>query len=383
MCPTSAGEEVTSSMGRRTARTEIVGRSMGSAEAEFRPIGTLRGRWLTAGKDGRLTLYAIARDGLLRWTEGRPGGPEWTGPDFFRVEDLTDLTIAQGADSYVHFLGRRDRPDTEGPGVDIVHAIQYQTGRPVTEWRSLGNPYRGAERGRLVGVPAGAVDARGTVFVFVRNAGGGLQLRRERPDGGWSAWQDLKGARLANGPVPAATSNGFVEVLVPTERGVLQWRQGEPDGPFGSGQLLQIYAVEGSGATLETAPGRLTYYWVDPNTGGLVAFRAGAWPVPLGGAPGAGAVAAVRAPLDGYDCTVLAHRGTGGTLLMGACSTEGEHQGVWWQDTGVNCAANPALARDAFGRIVVAVLGADGVLRVTRQEVGPGLTLSPQWQAVG
>ncbi|MFD4645415.1 hypothetical protein [Streptomyces sp. NPDC058441] len=341
---------------------------------------TLAGSWLARGKGGRLTVYVPGNGGLLRWTEARVGGPEWTGPEFFPMAGLTHLAVAQGADTYVHFLGRRERRRSEGHvEVDIVHAIQYQTGRPVTEWRSLGNPHKDQAKASAFGVPAAAVDSRGTVFVFVRNGGGGLMLRREQSDGKWAAWQDLKGSRLADGPVPAATSAGTVEVVVPTQRGVQEWRQSEADGPLTAGQPMQMHSLPGSGTALETAPGRVTYYWTDAGMSGTVAYRPGAWPVALGGAPGDGAIAALRAPLDGFDCTVLAQRGAGGTLLIGVCATEGEHNGVWWSDTMAECVGDPALAVDAYGRVVVAVLGPDGAARIARQEQGPGLTLSPRW----
>ncbi|MFD5875068.1 hypothetical protein [Streptomyces sp. NPDC060322] len=332
------------------------------------------------GKDGRLTLYARTDGGLLRWTQRSPGGDRWDGPDFVPIADLTDLTIVQGADSYVHFLGRRERHGSDGPGVDFVHAVQYQTGRPVTEWRSLGNFHRDQETGRKAGPPAGAVDAQGAVFVFVRNAGRGLQMRREGEGGKWGAWQDLKGSGLAAELVPSVTSSGLVEVFAPSDGGAQQWRQDDPGGPLRIIRTpLHFYALPGSTTALETAPGRLTYYWTDANATGVVSFRAGAWPVPVGGYPGDGALVAVRTPLDGYDCTVLAQRGAGGTLLIGVCGTEGEQNGVWWSDTTEECVGDPALALDGHGRVVVAVRGRDGGVAVTRQESGPGLTLSPHW----
>nr|WSW66131.1 hypothetical protein OG461_07990 [Streptomyces sp. NBC_00995] len=342
--------------------------------------GTPRGRWMPLGKDGRLTLYARTEGGLLRWTQRSPGADHWDGPDFVPIADLTDLTVVQGADSYVHFLGRRERRGPDGPSVDLVHAVQYQTGRPVAEWRSLGNFYKDAETGRRIGPPAGVVDAKGTVFVFVRNAGRGLQMRREGKGGKWEAWQDLKGAGLAAEIVPSVTTSGLVEVFASSERGVQQWRQEEPDGPLRIAPPLQFYAREGSATALETAPERLTYYWTDANTAGVVSYREGAWPAPVGGQPGDGGVVALRAPLDGYDCTVLAQRGAGGTLLIGVCGTEAEQTGVWWSDSTEECVGDPALALDGHGRVVVAVPGRDGAISVARQEPGPGLTLSPRWQ---
>ncbi|MFD7863729.1 hypothetical protein [Streptomyces sp. NPDC057682] len=360
--------------------------SAGSAPAPGRVTGrhevagTPRGRWMTRGKDGRLTVYTLTDGGLLRWTELTPGGDGWEGPVFVEIAGLTDLTVVQGADSYVHFLGRRERGGADGPGVDFVHAIQYQTGRPVTEWRSLGNFYADKEKGRLVGRPAAVVTPQGVVFVFVRNAGGGLQMRREGKGGKWSGWKDLKGAGLSADLVASTTSGGLVEVFATGERGVQQWRQSDPEGPPVIAPPVQFQALEGSVTALETAPERLTYYWTDVNRSGVVGYRPGAWPVPVGGQPGDGAVVALRAPLDGYDCTVLAQRGAGGTLLIGVCGTEAEQDGVWWTDTAAPCVGDPALALDGRGRVVVAMCGRDGAVAVARQEPGPGLTLSPHWR---
>ncbi|MFC7511295.1 hypothetical protein ACFQV4_13915 [Streptomyces thermocarboxydus] len=68
--------------------------------------------------------------------------------------------MAQGADAYVHFLGRRERLADGGVEVDVVHAVQYQTGRPLTEWRSLGNPHRTPEKAALLGAPRGGRPVR-------------------------------------------------------------------------------------------------------------------------------------------------------------------------------------------------------------------------------
>ncbi|MFC8235980.1 hypothetical protein [Streptomyces sp. NPDC056663] len=366
-------------MRRRGSDSASSAPTLAASSARHQVCGTPRGRWMPLGKDGRLTLYALTDGGLLRWTQRSPGGDRWDGPDFVPIANLTDLTIVQGADSYVHFLGRRERRGSDGPSVDFVHAVQYQTGRPVAEWRSLGNFYRDRETGRTVGAPAGAVDAQGMVFVFVRNAGGGLHMRREGKGGKWGAWQDLKGSGLAAEIVPSVTSSGLVEVFAPSDRGAQQWRQDAPDGPLLIAPPLPFHALEGSATALETAPDRLTYYWTDTGRAGVVSYRAGAWPVPVGGQPGDGAVVALRTPLDGYDCTVLAQRGAGDTLLIGVCGTEGEQGGVWWSDTTEECVGDPALALDGHGRVVVAVRGRDGAVSIARQDWGQGLTLSPHW----
>lgn len=339
---------------------------------------TPSGRWLVLGKDGRLTAYARTDAGLLRWTELRPGGPAWTGPDFFPIPGLTHLSMAQGADTYVHFLGRREVRKGDGPPVvDVVHAIQYQTGRPVTEWRSLGNPHQDREKAARFGVPAAAVSASGRVYVFARNAGGGVMLRREAPTGKWEAWRDLKGSRVRDGLAVVTHASGRIELLAGGEQDAMWWRQPEADGDFGREPNIPLRVAPGTASVLETGPDRATYFWADPQGGGLLAHRPGGWAIPLGGAPAGDPVTALRAVLDGYDCTVLAHRDLDGHVMLAAYGTENEQAGVWWSPTGEHCAGAPALALDGHGRVVLAMLGHDGALHVARQTGEPGLSLAP------
>ncbi|CAL9614969.1 hypothetical protein SUDANB15_05689 [Streptomyces sp. enrichment culture] len=357
---------------RRSRSDEVV------PAAQRSPVtGTAAGSWLVRGKDGRLTAYAPCGGGLLRWTETRPGGPEWSGPDFFPVADLTHLSVAQGVDAYVHFLGRRERRRADGTvQVDVVHAIQYQTGRPVTEWRSLGNPHSEPDLAVRFGAPVAAVDAAGTVHVFVRNAGGGLMMRREGRGGKWEPWADLRGSDLQDGLVATAASTGRVEVFAPAGGAALHWVQPEPGAAPQRSPDVRPGPLPGSVAVLETAPGRLTWFWTDPAGAGLVCHRPGGWSVPLGGTPSDGANAVLRASLDGYDCTVIAHRGASGSPLVGVCGTEAEASGLWWADTGRACAGDPALVHDAHGRVVLGAFDPDGALWVARQESGPGLAFT-------
>ncbi|MCC0575303.1 hypothetical protein [Streptomyces californicus] len=351
------------------------------ATSEVAPsIQAPSGIWLTHGKDGRLTLYVHSADGLRRWTQERAGGSRWTVADIATGGSLGHLTVVQDTHGYVHFVGRRERTSGSIPAVDIVYAIQYQTGRPVTAWRSLGNPHKDAPGGHRVGVPDAAVSASGEVHIVLRNAGGGLMLRRERPDGTWRGWEDLKGARMEGDPVAVALASGAVEFFAAVEGGTLYWQQKEAGGDWHEAQPSRLAVLAGTTAALETAPGRATYYWTDP-AGGVVGFRAGAWPMALGGAPGGGPHAAIRVAVDGYDCTVLAHQGADGTAAVGLGVTENEANGVWWSDTGVRCLGTPALALDGRGMMVMAVVGEDGEPRMARQTEGPGLTLD-DWRTV-
>ena len=97
-----------------------------------RPAAVRSGPWLLPGHDGRLLAYAQVDQAVLRWTERRPGGPDWLGPDVLPAKGLSHLTVAQGRNRYAHLLGRRVRPAKDGSlTVDLVYAIQYQVGRPI------------------------------------------------------------------------------------------------------------------------------------------------------------------------------------------------------------------------------------------------------------
>ncbi|WP_217566145.1 hypothetical protein [Streptomyces sp. GbtcB7] len=370
-------------MRTRSGRAAVRGRAKVDADA---PGGAGRhvadtvvgGPWLVLGKDGRLSAYAHGRAGLLRWTEVRRGGSRWTGPDVFPAADLTWVSVAQGADGYVHFLGRREVRKGDGPSaVEIVHAIQYQTDRPVTEWRSLGNPHKDRDKAARLGVPSGAVGPDGTVHVFVRNAGGGVMLRRELPGGKWGPWTDLKGSRVQDPVAAVVHPSGRVEAMAGGDGCVMRWVQEEPGGDFRQAPNIPLAVAPGSAVALATGPDRATYYWTDPATGGIVAHRPGSWVIPLGGAPAGEPVVALRAVLDGYDCTVLAHRDLDGQLMLAACGTENEQAGLWWSPTGERCVGAPAAALDAYGRVVLGMIGADGALCVARQNGGGGLVMDP------
>ncbi|EKX63717.1 hypothetical protein Sipo8835_08930 [Streptomyces ipomoeae] len=364
--------------GRAAAQKAAAHTSVNGGGERHTAEATPAGSWLVLGKDGRLTAYARGRAGLLRWTQTRPGGAQWTGPDVLPAPDLTDIHIVQGADTYVHFLGRREVEKADGPpAVDIVHAIQYQTGRPVSEWRSLGNPHKDRQKAARFGMPTGAVSANGTVHVFARNAGGGVMLRRELPGGKWGPWTDLKGSLVQDPVAVVSHASGHVEAMVGGQDLIMRWTQDKPGGDFRQAPTIPLAVLRGSAVGLETAPDRATYYWTDPATGGIVAHRPGGWVIPLGGAPAEGPVAVLRVPLDGYDCTVLAHRDIEGQVMLAACGTENEQAGLWWSPTGERCVGAPALARDAYGRVVLGVIGAEGALRIATQNDEGGLALAP------
>ncbi|MFJ2604151.1 hypothetical protein ACIO13_04070 [Streptomyces sp. NPDC087425] len=359
-------------MGGTAVRDGVAG-TRSADKAERRPVRS--GPWLLTGHDGRLIAYAQVDDAVLRWTETRPGGPDWTGPDVLPLKGLTQLTVVQGRNRYAHLIGRRVRGTGAARAVDLVYAIQYQAGRPLSEWRSVGNPHATRERTAQMGTPTGAVDSSGALHLVVPTAEGRLAVRREDAQGRWEAWRDLKVAAAVDTPALAATATGQLHLLAPTASGALTWSGAAPGAPLERGHDIGVVPLPGSVTALETSPGRVTTYLTDLVGGGVVAVRAGAWPIPLGGNPGDGRHAALTTVLDGYPCTVLAHRDTGGRIVLGVCGTEDEANGVWWTDTGTSCQGDPVLAHDAHGRVTLLAATPEGRLALTRQQPEPGLTL--------
>ncbi|RVU28481.1 hypothetical protein EOT10_00900 [Streptomyces antnestii] len=353
--------------------------SSGSEAASFtdRLPAALSGPWLLRGHDGRLIVYTHVDQAVLRWTESRVGSRDWLGPDVLPAKGLSHLTVAQGRNRYAHLLGRRVRTAKDGSlTVDLTYAIQYQAGRPLSEWRSIGNPHAKRERTALLGAPAAAVGADGALHVFAPTAEGRISMRREDAQGRWESWLDLKVTAALDTPAAAATSTGRLELLAPARTGALAWHLGEPGAAPERGYDAAVVPLPGSMTGVETSPGRVTFYATDVRTGEMAALRAGEWPVPLGGNPGDGRHAAVMTTLDGYPCTVLAHRGADGRIMLGVCVAEDERGGVWWTDTGKACVGDPVLALDGYGRVVILAVSADGSMALARQEDGQGLTLS-------
>ncbi|MFV2118763.1 hypothetical protein ACE14D_10060, partial [Streptomyces sp. Act-28] len=233
--------------------------------------------WLVRGKDGRLTAYAPGDGGVLRWTETRPGGPHWAGPDLIPAPGvLPHLAVAQGEDGYVHLVGlRRERLADGRTGTDVVYALQYQTGRPVRDWRPLGTPYPNdpSLAGRI-GLPSAVVDSDGSLNVFVRNAGGGVCARSQARTGAWNAWVDLKGSGVLGTVAASLAADGRVEVLAPTSKGLLRWEREKPGARFERADDVPLRAEPDSPAAAGTGPDAgLTHFWHDAEDRAVRAWR--------------------------------------------------------------------------------------------------------------
>ncbi|MEU9361945.1 hypothetical protein AB0D35_28115 [Streptomyces sp. NPDC048301] len=332
--------------------------------------------------EGRLTAYAVGRaGGLVRWTESARSY-DWSGPELMLPETrlLPYLSVARSPQGYVDLFAMR-RGGSRTP-VEIVFASQYQAGRPMTGWHSIGNPHTDPDQAAAVGAPVAAVDGDGAVHVFVRGATGGVFTRRRSGEGTWGKWTAMPCKRVRDGISAVVTRSGRVELFMPADKGVYVWRQEKPGGSLDRSPNLVFIARPGTASGTESYEDRVTHFWRDDVTGEVVAYRVPApggvdvAPAPLDGRTGHGPLALSRCAVDGYDCTVLAQTEQTGTLAVTAYPTETESAGAWWADTREPCEGVPALTRDRAGRLVVAVIGGDGRLSVSRQRAdGQGLAL--------
>ncbi|MGW0749727.1 hypothetical protein [Streptomyces sp. NPDC002587] len=363
---------------------------LGSEIAAAADGGHVASGWLRLGRDGRLTAYASCAEGLVRWTESAPGSDVWQGPDLFPVEGWTGrFTLAQDSSGFVWFAGSR-QCDSAPDGREFVIAAQYQTGRPLSEWRAIGSPFPRQEgEAPPPGDPMVLPDGTGSLHVVATRFGAGVRGRTRRADGIWGDWSDYQGTWVRGPVVPLVTSHGRAEFLAPFRGGASYWRQDAPGSAFRWFGRMEADAVEGTYSCHETGPGSGTYFWRHPADGGVIAYRpqtaagAASGLMPLGGAGGVGPVGVVRTHVNGYDCTVLLQRGAEGHPEIAAYPTEGEQYGAWWAPVGDRCAGLPALALDAYGAVAIAMIDVDGGLCVARRDLrDPGLAFGA-WRSVG
>lgn len=178
--------------------------ALGSGIAAAADGGSAARGWLRLGRDGRLTAYASCAEGLVRWTESAPGSDLWQGPELFPVEGWAGrFTLAQDSNGFVWFAGTRYRDGAPG-GRELVITTQYQTGRPLADWRAVGNPFpdRKQDDGEPQPAPADPVvlpDGTGALHVVTTRFGAGVRGRTRHADGIWGNWADFQG-KWVRGP---------------------------------------------------------------------------------------------------------------------------------------------------------------------------------------
>ena len=109
---------------------------------------------------------------------------------------------------------------------------QRSPGGPFLAWQGLGNPERGDDRGRRIGVPVAVTAPDGRVHLFVRNADKGISTRVRDTEGRWDRWQDLGGGEIQDGLSTVVDGAGRVHVFGAGHDSVHHWTQDAPGQPL-------------------------------------------------------------------------------------------------------------------------------------------------------
>ncbi|MGV9319934.1 PIG-L family deacetylase [Streptomyces sp. NPDC003660] len=346
--------------------------------------------WLRLGPGGRLNAFAVLGGRLAFWTETAPASGQWAGP-YVLGDGWVAPTLAvggvPGGPAEVVAL-RRGWSAERGTVVDVVHTVQHADGSGFNGWQSLGNPDEAHPdpRGqREAGVPSIATDQDGRLYVFLRDFAQGIAMRRRETNGEWTPWQHLGGRFLQDAGTALTTGRGTVELYVPGKQKVWRWYQSEPGGAFQLDESLRTGRLATGGiSAVDSGDGRICLYYREAGTQQVMAYRQhadGSWPgagAGLGGHGGTGAVAALWVADRGAREACLAHRGGTGRLVLSLPDRDRDVTGTHWKESGETFTYAPALARDASGAVVVAVVGTDGALHVRRQlSPEPGSPMGP------
>ncbi|MGK4583962.1 PIG-L family deacetylase [Kitasatospora sp. HPMI-4] len=348
--------------------------------------------WLVKDGTGRLNAFAVLGGRVAHWAEQAPGSGSWGAVRFLAGDWLMPrLQVRADGSGRIHLVAlRRWAGEKDAVGVEVVRAVQSAPGGDFGSWESLEGPDYGNSDQRVrreIGGPAAALDADGRLHVFVRDFAHGLSHRQELPQGGWSPWQRLGGARLQDAVTAFTGHDGAVQVFATDTYGVLRWRQERPGGAFRAERIGTPVPVAGAVTPVECAPGRLTLYYREAGSGDVVAYRQesdGAhWPplpAVLSGHDGIGEVAVARHGSGGRGGTAVADRA--GSGLLSLLVTAPGAAGTAWAQSGGQLVYAPALAEDSTGRMVAAVIGTDARLHLTRQATPDGTSPFGPWATV-
>ncbi|MFF8288377.1 PIG-L family deacetylase [Streptomyces sp. NPDC016309] len=250
--------------------------------------------------DGRLAVYGVLGLRAVRWRETHPGSGEWGEPGDLGggplAPGLGGVTLADGRQLLFGLrfaaLGGHGGPNAR----EVVLLEQRRPGGPFLAWTGLGNPERGDDRGRRLGVPVAVAGPDGRVHLFVRNADKGVSGRVREPGGTWGPWRDLGGAEVQDGLSAAVDGSGRVHLFAAGREHVHHWTQDTPGGPvsFRPGGALPVPG--GPVAVAPAGDGGLVLYYRGPARADVTAVRPDGTPAPKAALDGYGPVTVTATP---------------------------------------------------------------------------------------
>ncbi|MEU4346949.1 PIG-L family deacetylase [Streptomyces sp. NPDC023838] len=354
--------------------------------------------WLQQRADGRLTAFGVRGGRPVMWTQDRPGGESWSGPEPLgqwpaaEGRCLSRLDAVRDASGRIHVIAVRARVGAapERQQRDLMHVVQDAHTGAFGAWTDLQSPYSTAAqhepRRRALGMPIVAVTGN-HVRVVIRNFGGGLSTRLLTEDG-WQPWDDLQGGAL-EGAAAVTLRRGTVEFYATSRMigmGMLRWHQRTPGGAFERDYGTQLARPAAPVTLVEQSDGSLLMFSRQPGTGWVLANRqdgqGGIWdtqPEIADTTPGFGPLAHAVLPTGE---AALVQRSDDHGLTLSIQPLDGSPLTHEWTPLGGSPFLHaPSAALDAAGNLVVAHLDAQARLNTLTLPAATGYRPSqtPTW----
>ena len=353
-----------------------------------------------------------------RW----PTGTKWAAtradgrPQAFFIRNGELATVWQNADGT--WAGPDAMPSTGGPVIGAVNVIPSDGGRLQVfvrrqndhhiltirqnldgswpgSWTDLSNPnIQFGGNPAYVGTPVAAQDADGSLWVFIKDAGGGVcGLRQATVGGSFGSWLDLGGgADTQDGLAAIRGNDGRIELFASTRTNILKWRQDAPNGNMVESGALPTggYAPAGPPAVTKNQDGTLEVIYHRAGSGNqwVTTFQTGVgggWypsPVTFPSLGGVGQPSAITAP-PGSDARIMVF-GQTDTLGVGAnkqMAPDSPYESP--VDLGGPFVGYPSATVGGNGAVSVFSLGLDGRVHVNQQTSAGANSPYAGWVGVG
>lgn len=323
------------------------------------------GRWAARSEDGVVRAFSVRAHGLARWTRTPQG--VWNGPEL--------MPLPEPLRPHVTLLGEgREQPvlvAQSEDGARILVLRQERSGIWPRRWEVVDAP--GAADPVQNGLPATTVDSDGRIVLAVKNAAGGISIRRELSPASqrWQPWSDLGGTDVQDGVSIVPGGGGVVHVFATTREQVLHWEV--PRTGDARAEAVPIGPARPAGAPVtERARDGLIRLLVRTDRGGELVERTltpQGWRDGPATSPGTGGigdpVAAGPGPHGVADLVRVARDGAGNVHVA-------DRAGAGWVDVGGSVTDHPAAIVEPNGDITLVGLGFDGGLVVNTGAQGPG-----------
>ncbi|MBE9375340.1 PIG-L family deacetylase [Saccharopolyspora sp. HNM0983] len=176
-----------------------------------------RGAWAVQDARGGVQAFSVQARSLAHWTRTAEGA--WRGPELAPVPEPMRPQLS--------VLGEgRGQPVLVGQSEDgsrLLVKRQDRMGVWPPQWQVLDTP-PGTDPTQT-GPPAGTVDDDGRLVLALKNAAGGVSVRRESTPGTlqWQPWTDLGGTDIQDGTSVVPGQDGAVHVFATDRARVLHW----------------------------------------------------------------------------------------------------------------------------------------------------------------